>query len=198
MVDDSADETKTKHAKVWGFVITGLLSVIAVGYLGAVVTGVVSKGSRLQLPELFVFLIVAMVLFLVSFPQIADRVSSVKVAKVFEVELAQVRKQQSEHEIQLDSIRFIVPLLLPEAKRHHLINLYEKKTAYRGSKTLRTELRDMRAAQLIRSRAGKTVHEISDDRDVDLSNYVELTEVGTFWAKESQKLEQKLAELAHS
>jgi hypothetical protein len=42
------------------------------------------------------------------------------------------------------------------------------------------------------------VHEISDDRDVDLSDYVELTDVGTFWAKESQQLEHKVAELAHA
>jgi hypothetical protein len=159
---------------------------------------VVSERQRLQPLELSVFLIVAMVVLFVAFPQIADRVLSVKVAKVLEIELAQVRKQQTEHGIQLDSIRFIVPLLIPEVKRRHLINLYEKKTTYRGSQPLRTELRDMRAAGLVRVPRGKTVHEISDNRDVDLSNYVELTDVGAFWAKESQKLEQKLAEAAHA
>jgi hypothetical protein len=198
MADDHAEETKAKSTNFRGIVVSGLLGVIALGYLGAVVTGVVSQGERLQPLELSVFLVVALVVLLVSFPHFADRLESVKVAKLFEFELAQVRMQQTENKIQLDSITFIVPLLIPEAKRRHLINLLDKKTAYQGSKLLRTELRDMRAAQLIRSHTGKTVHEISDDRDVDLSDYVELTDVGTFWAKESQQLEQKMAELAHA
>lgn len=69
-----------------------------------------------------------------------------------------------------------------EAERQHLISLRDRKTSdYRGNAELRKELRDLRARELIRMQAGRTVADIDDGQTIDLSDYVELTDLGREW-----------------
>jgi hypothetical protein len=63
-----------------------------------------------------------------------------------------------ENENQLNYIRMLIPLLLPETERNHLINLAQGETSnYQGNHELRSELRRLRNIRLIRMVNNKNV-----------------------------------------
>jgi hypothetical protein len=83
-----------------------------------------------------------------------------------------------------EDLALLLPLLLPEAERNHLINLDRGRTAaYRGNGALRAELRHLRSIGLIRSRPNRTIGEMRDGTVFDLADCVELTAAGQHWAR---------------
>lgn len=91
---------------------------------------------------------------------------------------------------ELTDIQLILPVLLPEAERKHLFNLADKKTQnYKGTHQLRTELRRLRSVKLIKMRGDKEVGKIANDLTVDLSDFVELTDLGQRWVGRIKEIE---------
>jgi hypothetical protein len=167
-----------------------LICLIVAIYLYAVVSGLIPRDRRLDGIDVTVIGLALLALLLVLQPNILARLRLLEV-KGFKVELLEkVRDRQLQQEVELEDIRLVIPLLLPETERNHLRNLASGAvTSYKGNQALRTELRRLRAIGLIRSR-NHAVADIKDNIVVALSDYVELTDLGQKWARRLAELEE--------
>ena len=108
------------------------------------------------------------------------------------LELNRVIDKQIEQGQALDTISLVLPLLLPETERTHLINLAEGRTEnYKGGHALRSELRRLRSFGLIKMTGKAYVAEMKSDKRFDLAYYVALTDLGKRWATQISILEEK-------
>jgi hypothetical protein len=105
--------------------------------------------------------------------------------------LEKVKERQAVQEEKLDDLALILPLLLPDKERKHLINLAEGKTKdYKGNKNLRDELRRLRSIGLISMKKGH-IAQMIDGFSYDLADYVELTPLGRRWTKRIREIEDR-------
>jgi hypothetical protein len=108
----------------------------------------------------------------------------------YKLELEKVRQKQAQQERQLEEMGLMLPMLLPEAERNHLLNLSLGKTGgYLGNEPLRAELRRLRSIGLIRMHAGKHVDALADGGSFDLGGQAELTDLGESWVRIIQRIE---------
>jgi hypothetical protein len=81
-----------------------------------------------------------------------------------------------------DDIGLMLPLLIPDPERRHLLNIAHGKTqAYRGGGSLRSELRNLRSMGLIQKHSGHNIADLHSDNVYDLADFVELTDLGKQW-----------------
>ena len=104
--------------------------------------------------------------------------------------LERLQERQIWQENDLEDIRLIIPLLFGDAERKHLGNLARATTTgYNGGSSLREELRRMCSIGLLQRRGEHKIAELRGDaKGVDLSEYVELTELGKRWARRLTEL----------
>jgi len=89
----------------------------------------------------------------------------------------------------LSELGLLLPLVLTQAERSHLQNLYDGTTAnYVGNSNLRTELRRLRYLTLINN-PNDSIRTASNDRIFDLQKLVSLTKLGRMWAKRIKELQ---------
>ena len=70
----------------------------------------------------------------------------------------------------IENLRMIVPLLFPKSERKHLLYLRDGNTkTYKGSDTLKVELRHLRACGLIKMREHRGVRDIPEGALFDLA-----------------------------
>jgi hypothetical protein len=160
-----------------------LLCALVGAYSIGILTGGISAGCRIDVVHLGIIILAVSVATLILQPEILRNIKALEL-KGFKLEmLEKVREKQVEQGNQLDDIRLMLPLLLSDTEQKHLSNLSGGKTrAYRGSHTLRTDLRRLRYIRLIRLKKDKRVADMKDGLDFDLANFVELTPLGDRWA----------------
>jgi len=91
----------------------------------------------------------------------------------------------------LDDVLQMLPHLLPESQRVHLLNLASEKTGdCQGSRVLRGELRRLCAMGLVQPKIGRRIRQITDGLVFDLDDYVELTPLGAEWVGCIQAIEK--------
>jgi len=168
------------------------LTVAALAYTTAVVTGGIPKQRQIDAVHLGVLGLVGGVVILLLSPGLFARLRAFEVKGVKIELLEHVREKQLEQEEQLRDIRLIIPLLLPEEERRHLQNLARGLTSkYRGSEDLRSELRRLRSIGLVRMLSDKHwVSQIEDDHEVNLADYMQLTDLGSRWVKRLNELDE--------
>jgi hypothetical protein len=108
------------------------------------------------------------------------------------LEFERVKERQREQGDQLKFVRLVLPLLLAENERRHLLNLADEKTGdYRGSNAVRAELRRLRSLNLIQMRVDKPIAElVKDNQDFDLTSFARLTPEGEEWVRTIQMMEK--------
>lgn len=162
-------------------------------YTGAVLEGKIPADRKIDTSHLALLALGAVSVLIVCYPRMFSRVQSFEVAGVkasFESLLAAQARQQTE----LDLIRFVLPLLLPEMERKHLLNLSSSATkGYKGNTAVRGELRRLRSMGLIRMQPEKSIHDIKDNLEVDLSLFVGLTPLGQRWVERIEEFERTQA-----
>ncbi len=159
-------------------------------YILAVVLGGIPKEQQLSVVDLIVIVLAAVGITLLLRPDAFDRLKRVG-AGAFSLELSDVKRKLDDQRNELEVIYRILPLLLPDTERKHLHRLYDGKTSkYEGRQSLRSELRRLRSAGLIRMREGRNIGHIKNDLKVDLADYIQLTELGDYWAKQIKEMEQ--------
>jgi hypothetical protein len=170
-------------------VIAAILVALVLLYSLGVVRGWI---ARIDAVDLTLIVLTGVLVVALVRPETLDRLKRVKLSG-FELEmLAQVREKQAEHDIQLDDIRMILPLLLPGTERKHLTNLETGNTrGYKGSHSLRTELRRVRSMHLLRMKNGRRVGELKDGESLDLADLMELTKTGKRWLTRVRELESE-------
>lgn len=110
--------------------------------------------------------------------------------------LEKVRERQVQQEEKLDDFELVLPLLLPEKERKHLVNLGEGRTKdYKGNQNLRDELRRLRSIALIAMKKGY-MSDIKDGLIVNLADHVELTSLGGRWTRRISEIQKDDAEKA--
>ena len=176
MIDNqvqAADKQSSKNAR--HLRIAGIVILVAVlGYTVALLAGL-PKERRLDATALGVIGIGSLVASLLFRPDIVDRVTRLEIAG-WKVE---IEKKEQKQDKQLFDIELILAILLPETERRHLMNLAGKRTTeYMGSHEMRSELRRLRSIGLIETKPGHTVGSMGDKTKLDLSEYVQLTDLG--------------------
>jgi CAP12/Pycsar effector protein, TIR domain len=87
-----------------------------------------------------------------------------------------------------DDIRLVLPALIPEPERKHLLNIAHGKTqSYQGRGSLRSELRHLLYIGLIRKHPGRLIGEFTSGNRHDLADIVELTDLGKEWVAKLEK-----------
>jgi len=110
------------------------------------------------------------------------------------LELEEVKRKQDLQEDHLKIVQLVLPLLLPKKEQQHLINLKLQKTAdYRGSHSVRTELRRLFSMGLLEKHGNRRIGHIKDNLTINLSDYVYLTKAGKEWVEIIQESKQALA-----
>jgi hypothetical protein len=112
------------------------------------------------------------------------------------VELARRQTEVSERQHLQDSkmreFELIVPLLLPKEEQDRLKNLATGKTTrYTGSHELRTELRRLRSLGLVEMTGRGYIGDLTDDKVVNLAEFVRLKGLGSRWVERLFELEDQ-------
>jgi hypothetical protein len=172
-----------------GLIIAIAVAVIA--YTLAVVLGYVPVERRIDTANLAIIALAGLCVFLLANPAVFQRLKAFEVSGVKFEMLERVREKQAEQEHKIEDIALILPLLLPKAERKHLLNLANGKTAeYKGNAVLRSELRRLRTATLIRSLPKFHIGQIEDQAKIDLAAYVALTPLGERLVRRIREIEQ--------
>ena len=166
-----------------------LVLLFVASYTAAVMLGL-PKDRRIDAATLGVIGIGTIVAIVLFRPDIVDRVTRLEIAGwKFDIE-----KRQEKQDKQLNDIQLILPILLAESERKHLLNLASQNTKpYRGNQDVRTELRRLRSLKLIKMKPGQEIRRMEDGKEVALSDFVELTELGRHWVDRIKEIEAEAA-----
>lgn len=158
-------------------IATGLVLLVTV-YLLTVLIKPIPKDQRLDVAEFGLILMTGLIVSLLVQPDLLSKVRNFKLLGL-EVELERLREDQQKQKDELDDVRMVLTLLLQKHEVNHLRNLAREETgAYRGSGSLRAELRKLRDLRLIRNRENRNIGELRDGRTLDLRDVVVLTPLG--------------------
>ncbi|PSN13147.1 hypothetical protein C7293_17165 [filamentous cyanobacterium CCT1] len=171
-----------------------LIGLAAMRYLGLIVFEGLAEERRLTLVELGILLLAGGSIALLVQPNLLGLVKLIEVAGI-KLELERLQEKQKAQESELETMRVMLPLLLPEDERSHLKNLANGRTAgYYGNADLRQTLRRLRSTHLLQMKNGHHVSELQDGRMFDLADYIELTSDGWQWLERIKAVEKEQQE----
>jgi hypothetical protein len=160
-----------------------LIGLATAAYVGAIVLGLIPESRRLDTTSIVLLIVAGVVALLIVNPSAIEALSSVSVGS-FKAEFAQLRSEQAAQRQQVDSISAVLALLLTEGEQDYLLRLGQGQTdQLTGSHDLRTDLRKLRGMRLLQMTKDamgkdKTVASIADGMNVDLADFVNLTDLG--------------------
>lgn len=197
---------KTARTTNWvRYVGAGFIGLVTLGYLCAIVLGLIDSDRRLDTTSLILAVIGMAVITLLVNPHAFSGVRSLAWGS-FKVQLDQIRQQQDYQQYQVDSISAVLAMLITDSEQAHLLKLAQRTDYSRtGDHDLRTELRRLRGMRLLEMKQGKTVAELADGVVADLKEYVRLTDLGERIvheleriAREERKRRETASEGAHA
>jgi hypothetical protein len=176
-----------------------LIALLIVTYTVGILSGGISAKNRIDVVHLALIALGFIGITLLVRPDVLDRVRLFEMSGLRLEMLERVQEAQVKQEGRLEDIALILPLLLPETERRHLLNLGAKRTAgYRSNSALRSELRRLRSIGLIRMRPDRHVGQIAGGIVFDLSDFLELTELGDRWVRRIGDIERAEEEVQAS
>jgi hypothetical protein len=169
-----------------------LLIVLAVVYITSIIAGHLPENRRIDTVTLLIVALITVVVIVLLRPGTFNRLKLLELSG-FKLEmLEEVKEQQKKQGSELADIALILPLLLPETERRHLLNLANNTTSdYKGNHSVRSELRRLRSIGLLRMRPNHTISQMNDNRSFDLAEYIELTPLGLRWVNRIHEIEQE-------
>jgi hypothetical protein len=171
-----------------------LVLLLVAAYTVAVILGL-PKERRIDVSTLGVIGIGSLIAVLLFRPDIIDRVTRLEIAG-WKIDIEQRQEKQDK---QLQDIQLILPILLPENERKHLLNLASQNAKpYQGNDAVRTELRRLRSLRLIRMKPSQEIGRMADGKQVNLSDFVELTDLGHRWVDRIKEIEAEAAKPAET
>jgi hypothetical protein len=163
------------------------LGVATLGYTFGVIFGFIPAGQRIDAIHLGLLAVVALAIVVLLWPEAFGRVKAVELPGV-KVELLELKEKQVEQRLQLEDVKLIIPLLLPEPERKHLLTLVRNPlTKYKKGSIVQDELRHLRSLGLIRMRENRTVGGLPNE--FELADHFELTDRGKRWVARYGELE---------
>jgi len=183
---EQGKEIKLSPPHHW--ILATLIFLLVLGYTIAVISGNIKGAEKIDAVDLGLIALGALLIVALINPQVLQRIRIFELGSL-KFELQEVRVEQAAQKDALDEITTILGILLPEKEQNHLVYLLKNKTAnYAGGNPMRTELRHLRSIGLIDMQHDKdgrkyTIGEMHSDMHFDLSDYVELTDLGRKSAK---------------
>ena len=181
--------------------ISAAVAALAALYTIAVIAGLIPAECKIDAVNLTLLALAALTVAVLLRPDLLDRLRHFELGAL-KLELEKIQDAQVKQESELDRLRDIIPLLLSQSEREHLLAVHARtQKSSEASHSFRTELRRLRSASLIRMRkdAAGREHHISDIKDgmkgYFLSDYIELTPLGERWARRIRESEKDNAEL---
>jgi hypothetical protein len=186
--NEPADSESTRRASlIVRYAVAAGIVLLVSAYLIALVAGFIPETQQIDFPALIFLLAGVGAAILVLDVELLGRVRIFQVASL-RIELDQLRRRQEVQSDRLEVMQLLLPLLIPEAERKHLLNLHHGEGKdYLGSDILRQELRRLRYVRLIDSR--QPVANIKDGKKIDLADFVALTPLGIRWASEIEGMQ---------
>jgi hypothetical protein len=158
---------------------------LTLAYTAARLLGV---GHPLEAVNLGLIAMAAVCLVFLIYPGVLGRLHS----KGAGIKIELLEERQKQQQLQLDEFALILPILLPTYERKHLLKLAAGDTKdYVGNDSLRLELRRLRSVGLIRNT--QPIGSITDGREVDLSAFAQLTDLGRRWVPRLLDYEREIA-----
>ena len=155
------------------------------------ISGFIPGDRKIDAVNLAIIAVAVLVVVFLMRPDVFDRLKILELSGVRLEMLEKVKEKQAKQEGQLEDIALILPLLLPQAERKHLLNIATGETAgYEGNHPLRTELRRLRSIGLIAMRSDQHISSMKDGLTFDLSAFVRLTELGERWVRRIRDIEK--------
>ena len=172
----------------WRIVLVAALFVLVSGYTYGVLSGVIPPTQRIDATHLAVIVIGAVLCTVLLLPDIFSRIKTFEL-QGFKLELERVRERQRRQEVELEDIRLLIPLLLPDPERNHLLNLSRGSAEVAGSDRRRSELRKLTSLGLMRRKPGRNIADLKDGTTMNLADIVEITPLGEQWVRRLDELE---------
>lgn len=186
---------KSQPAKPRGSRLAAILVLLLMaGYTAAIMLGL-PKDKRIDGSTLGVIGIGSLIAIILFRPDIVERVTRLEIAG-WKIDIEQRQEKQDK---QLRDIQLILPILLPENERKHLLNLASQNTKLdKGNQDVRTELRRLRSLKLIKMKPRQEIGRMEDGKEVNLSDFVELTDLGQHWVERIKEIEAEAKKLAET
>jgi len=182
------------------YVAAGMIGIAVLAYILALVLGALPEKAHIDFAAIVLVLVAAAGIALLFSPkwdatllEAMTRVKAVQFASL-KVELEAIRARQDEQTSRLALLQLVAPLVLTQAERQHLANLHHHRTAgYRGNHVVRSELRRLRYLSLITN--SQPIASAEDDSTFNLASLVQLTALGTEWARQLENMEKPLTDV---
>jgi hypothetical protein len=117
-----------------------------------------------------------------------DQISLVEILGI-KLQIDKVAAKQALQQNDLRDIDLILPLLIPENERKHLLELGNNSpNTYDGRDSLLGELRRLRSVGLIKTQPGMQIGYMKRGSKFALDHYVALTELGNRWTQRIKEL----------
>jgi uncharacterized membrane protein YhdT len=193
------NQYQKKPRQAFRLILAILLGLLVFAYTGGIVAGLIDEHRRIDMVTLVAIALAAVFITLLLRPEVFARLKILEMLGI-KLEMLEVRERQARQESELEVIRLILPVLLPNKEREHILNLAEGRTAkYKGNHELRTELRRLRSIELVEMRKGKEVNQLKDGWEFDLADYLKLTRLGRFAVEKIKEIDHtEVADLPSS
>jgi hypothetical protein len=171
--------------------VVALVLVVLIGaYTYAVLTGRIAEPHRIDATHLVAIVLTLTLAAILVSPGFTERIKTFEL-QGFKLELEKVRERQRRQEVELEDIRLLIPLLLPDPERKHLIGLAEGNAEVEGSDRRRNELRKLTSLGLLRRKPGRNIGDLRDGQTMALSELLEVTLLGQQWVRRLAELEAR-------
>lgn len=199
--EDKNSATVSPGASRPRIAISAAVGGLAALYTLAVIAGLIPAEQKIDAVNLALLGLAALAVAILLRPNLLDRLRHLELGALT-LELEKIQDAQVKQKSELDELQDIIPLLLSQSEREHLLAVKARTPASsEAGHALRTELRRLRSAGLIRMHkdpAGRE-HRVADLKDgikgYTLSDYIELTPLGERWARRIRESEKDNAEL---
>ena len=181
---EDRSETGQQVGKV--IVAIALLALI-VAYTWGVVTGGIDAGRRIDATHMVAIVVVGLFCTALLSPKLLSRIKTLEL-KGFKLELDKVREWQRRQELELEDIRLLIAVLLPDAERKHLTQLAAGGAEVVGSDQRRTEFRKLTSLGLVKRKPGRNIADLKDGLAMRTTELLEITPLG-------EQLVRRLADL---
>jgi hypothetical protein len=172
-----------------------LLLVLSAAYTRGVITGTIGKDQRIDATHLIALVMVVAVSLLLVLPDLTKRLKTFEL-QGFKLELEKVRERQQRQEVELEDVRLLIPLLLPDPERELLTDLATRTgTEITGGDRRRAELRKLTSLNLLRRNPGRNIGDLKDGQTMLLADLLHVTPLGEQWVRRLKQLEAQKPDL---
>jgi hypothetical protein len=182
------DSNESKATVAGRMIVAVALLTLLVGYTYGVVSGAIEEKRRIDATHLVAIVVVGLFCAVLLSPKLLKRIKTIEL-QGFKLELEKVRERQRRQELEIEDIRLLIPVLLPDPERKHLTELSAGGAELAGNDRRRSELRKLTSLGLVRRKPGRNIADLKDGQTLSTATLLEITPLGEQWVRRLAELE---------